>query len=522
MADILVYGGEPGACAAALLAARRSPPGTEVVLCFPESTPGGAATVGGLCAWERRLWTHAGRRADPQGGSFALWLDEHGPVFRPDGFARALSAELAEAGVRVLPGHDIEAVIPVPAAGARRGRSRGRRSRQGAPAAIAAVQLRRLQVGSGSGGAPTADRVPAFAEDAGDEVSARVFIDASPTGRLARLAGVPLSPGRSDWNADGRQMAASLLFAVEGVAWDEIVLARDAADKPVWGTTVEHSPDGAHRVFWGGRQVVAADPLLAEFARAHPGVRLGPPRAWEEADGVFWLQTLLLYGVDARRRAYDAGTERDAEPLPPDALDLDTAWRRAQALVAGPDVLGCLRRFPGLRRARVARADGSPPRTGAVLVVRESVHAMAPGPERFALTVEDVTGAGTGWHDGLDVRHRPRRIGLGFHWLESAGYTPDEVLHPTAAAANPVYLPLDLLLCPPVTNLLVAGHAVRAESRAWWAMRAQPNLCVLGDAAGVVAAFSAREGVPVLQFGNPEVAAVQAWLAEEGAILEKW
>jgi hypothetical protein len=157
-----------------------------------------------------------------------------------------------------------------------------------------------------------------------------------------------------------------------------------------------------------------------------------------------------------------------------------------------------------------------------VLFVRESVHAMGAGPERFALTVADVTGAGASWHEGLDARHRPRRVGLGFFWLENCGYVPDEPLAPTAAAANPVYLPLDLVLCPPVANLLVAGYAARAESRAWWALRTAPNLCVLGDAAGVAAALSVREGTDVLGFGNAQVAAVQSWLAEEGAILEKW
>jgi hypothetical protein len=509
MADILVYGGEVGGCAAALTAARRAPKGAEIVLCFPEPLPGGMATVGGLSAWERRLWAHGGRRADPQGGSFAMWLEEVGPVFHPEGFARALAGALADAGVRVLAGHDVEAVVPEDAAG--RGRGRGRRARKGPPQGIAAVHVRRLAPGAA-----------AFDAGTGEEIRARVFIDASATGRLARLAGVPLSPGRSDWHPDGRQMAASLLFAVQGVDWDAVVGARDAQDKPVWGTSEEVGPGGAHRLFWGGRQVALQDPLLREFAQAHPGVRIGPIRAWEEAGGAFWVQTLLLYDVDARRRAYDQGTERDVEPVPPDALDLDAAWQRARALAGASDVLGCLRRFPGLERVRVARGADGQPRTGGVLLVRESAHAIAPGPEPFALTVADVTGAGAVPGEGVDWRHRPRRVGLGFYWLENLGYTPDELLPPTAAAANPCYLPLDVLLCPPVANLLVAGHAARIDSRAWWAMRTLPNLAVLGDAAGVAAAYSVREEVPVLRFGNPEVAAVQAWLAEEGAILEKW
>ena len=513
MADILVYGGELPGCAAALCAARRGGPGTEVVLCFPESAPGGVATVGGLCAWERRPWTHGGRRADPQGGSFARWLHRTGPVFDPEGLAETLRAELAEAGVRVLSGRELLEVVPQAAQGLT-GRTRARRARKGPPAALAAVRLGTATDAGGEGAAAPGE------ED--EEVTARVFIDASATGRLARLAGVPLSPGRADWDPDARQMAATLLFAVQGVDGEALAAARDAADKPVWGVAREDGPGGPRRLFWGGRQVAASDPLLAEFARAHPGVRVGPPRAWEGAPDTFWMQCLLLYGVDARRRAYDAGTERDVEPTPEGALDLDAAWRQARSLVGGPDLLGCLRRFPGLERARVARDADGLPRTGGVLVVRESAHGMGGRPDPFAVRVEDVTGAGALPGDGVDWRHRPRRVGLGFYWMEDFGYTPDEVSPPPAAAANPCYLPLDALLCPPVENLLLAGHAARVESRAWWALRTLPNQCVLGDAAGVAAACSLREDVPVLRFGTAEVAAVQAWLGDEGAILEKW
>lgn len=511
MPDIVVYGGEVGGVAAALSAARRAPAGTRIALVFPEGAPGGIATVGGLCAWERRQWTHGGRRADPQGGNFAVWLQEMGPIYRPGRFAAALADDLAEAGVEVFPAHEIEAVLAAPTN--RGGRPRSRKARTGPPAALAALRLRPLEAD---------ERGPVLAETAEPvELEGRVFIDASATGRLTRLAGVPASVGRSDWNPDGRQMVASLLFAVENVDWEGLVAARGPADKAVWGTATEESPDGAHRTFWGGAHVAAGDPVLAAFNDAHPGFRIGAPRAWEEAGGVFWMSALLVYNVDARRRAYDAGTERDTEPVTMLARDVDTAYREARKLVGSSDLLGALRRFPGLEAVRVAEAGGRA-RTGDVLFLRESAHALGPKPDPFAVTTEDLSGAGGGGKEGVDQRHHPRRIGLGFYWLESAGYTEGEILRTTAAAANPAHLPLDALLCPPVANLLVPGYAARIESRAWWALRTAPNLCVLGDAAGVAAAYSVREDVPVLRFGTPEVAAVQSWLAGEGAILEKW
>lgn len=516
MPDIVVYGGEPGGVAAALSAARRSPAGTEVALVFPEGAPGGIATVGGLCAWERRQWTHAGRRAEPQGGNYAVWLEEMGPIYKPGHFASVLVDDLAAAGVKVFTAHEIEAVLteaPAGRGGRGGGRSRSRKARSGPPSALAAVRIRPLEAG---------ERGPVLSETAeAVELQAKVFIDASSTGRLARLAGVRASVGRTDWNPDGRQMVASLLFAVENVDWDALVAARDPLEKAVWGTAAEESPDGAHRTFWGGAHVASGDPVLAAFNDAHPGFRIGAPRAWEEEHGVFWMSALLVYNVDARRRAYDAGTERDTEPVTMLSRDVDTAYREAKKLVGSSDLLGALRRFPGLESVRIAGAGGSP-RTGEVLFLRESAHSVGPKPDPFAVTIEDLTGAGAGVHDGMDQRHRARRIGLGFYWLESAGYTEGEILRTTAAAANPAHLPLDAILCPPVANLLVPGAAARIESRAWWALRTAPNLCVLGDAAGVAAAFSAREDIPVLRFGNPEMAAVQNWLGGEGAILEKW
>jgi hypothetical protein len=512
MARIVVYGGELAGVAAALTAARRAATGTEVVLIYPEGAPGGAATVGSYSWWERRLWQHGERRADPQGGSFSAWLDEVGPVYSPGAFAARLEDELTEAGVRLLPAHELEAVIPAGTAAGSRGRSRSRKARTGPVPALAAIRVRPVVVGDGA---------PALAEQGAQEIEGDVFIDGSATGRLARLSGVPLSIGRADWNPDARQMAATLVVAVENVDWDALPSARDAQDRPVWGTAVEESPDGPHRVFWGGSVTAANDPVLQAFAQTHPHFRIGALRGWEEARGIFWLAALLCYNVDGRRRAYDAGTERELDPVPLMSRDLDTAYREARELAASSDTLGALRRFPGLGQVRFVEAGGLP-RCGDVLVLRETVHSLGPGADGFAVRVEDVTGAGTGSHDGLDQRHYPRRIGLGFYWLENMGYTHGEVLRTTAAATNPVFLPLEAVLVPPVANLLVPGYAARIESRAWWALRTAPNQCVLGDAAGAAAAYSLREGVPLLRFGPPEMAALQAWLREEGAILDKW
>ena len=510
MADILVYGAELPGVAAALVAARRADPGTRVTLVFPEARPGGLATTSGHCAWEIRQWQHGGRRAAPQGGSFARWLEQTGPIYVPGALAALLEDELAASGVRCLAGHELASVRA--AAGGRAGRSRARKPRAGASEAIAAVTARQLEAGPAG---------PAFAAAEAEVLTADVFIDASVGGRLLRLAGGGYSIGRADWNPDARQMVASFLVALEGVDWDALTAARDGQERPIWGTATEAGPTGERRTFWGAAGIAANDAVLAAFANAHPGFRVGPPRGWEEEGGVFWVSALLVYNVDGRRRAYDAGTERDVEVGPVKSRDLDTAYREAVATATSSDMLGALRRFPGFERVRLATV-GDSPRCAETLLLRETVHGVAPGPTPYAVKVEDMTGAGAGLADGVDARHRDRRVGLGFYWPENAGYTHGEVVRTTAAATNPMYLPLDAVLAPSLSNLLVPGYAARIESRAWWALRAAPNLCVLGDAAGAAAALALHEGVPLARFGTAEVAALQSWLAAEGAILNKW
>ncbi len=501
LADVLIYGGEPGGVAAALAVARHSDPGTEVVLCFPERMAGGTCTSGGLTEWDRRLWMRAGRRADPQGGSFARWLERYGAHFSSSNFARGLTEELCQAGVTVLAGVDIEAVATA-------GRpTRPRRTKQPSPpTTVHAVRLRRLADQNGE----------TTWSDETMELSAHLFVDASTTGRLARLAGLPAAVGREDWNPDRRQMAASLLFAVQGIDWDALASARDDTGRPVWGT----GQDGAHRLFWGGQSVVTSDGGIAAFHTTHPHFRLGSIRAVETESDWFWLQGLLIFGVDGRMRRYDEGSPSEVELYPANALHVDSGLAAAREIVASPDLLGALRQLPGWSTVQIGRDAHDEVISAESLYLRETIHTR--GPSGFAVTGDDVSGAGSSPAEGKDARHYSRRIGLGFYWMENVGYMGHENVPTPGAATNPCYLPLDVLLAPPVENLLLPGYAASVDSRAWWSMRAQPNLCVLGDAAGVTAALALHEGKSPLQFGNSQVAALQSWLQGEGAILEKW
>jgi len=505
LAHVVIYGAEPGGIAAALTCARRSGGQADVVLCFPEQTVGGALGPGALQSWERRPWMHNSRRSDPQGGHFAQWLTANGACFAAQAMIHSWERELSAAGVRLLPAHDLEAVRTKGADG-RVIRSRSRRAKSGPPTAIDAIGVRPLVWDHDA---------PSFGADH-LELSADVFIDASSTGRLATLGGVRTSIGRQDWHPDCRQMAAALMIAVEGLDWDAILAAVDGDGRPVWGTA---EIDG-HRCLWGGQSKSSGDDLVAAFHQGHPHFRLGSIRATEIDPGIFWVQGLNVFGVDARLRHYDQGTERAQAPFPANALDLDAAYHAARQVAQSSDLLGALRGFPGWERVCIAHGTDGAAMTGQTLCLRETVHAL--GPAGFAVSIDDVTGAGMGANDGKDARHYSRRVGLGFYWLENVGYVGHENVPMPHAATNPAFLPLDAILAPPMSNLLVCGFAASIDSHAWWAMRANPNQCVLGDAAGATAAYALREGRSPLRFGNPEMAAIQSWLQGEGAILEKW
>lgn len=52
---------------------------------------------------------------------------------------------------------------------------------------------------------------------------------------------------------------------------------------------------------------------------------------------------------------------------------------------------------------------------------------------------------------------------------------------------DPAYIPYSALTTKYVPNMLIPGYAVNASSFAWSEIRVLPNLCVLGDAAGIAA-----------------------------------
>lgn len=512
---IVVYGGGFPGTAAAAKAARLSPK-TPVTLIVPDPVTqlGGIGTVGGQNFFDRRRW----RNTDPCGGSFGWWVSG-GQFYGTDTMAARLAADVMQyPNLRVLYGYDISEI-----------------SASGSPASISSLRLKNV-VRSSSGAVEWGD--------AALSVNGSVFIDASAEGRLARTVHFTGGVGRCDWPAEwldrdehgsagqARQQAATLMFKVTGVCRG----GQNAYSDMEWMQT-EHGIWGVS----GGRATYARDPAIVSFNNTYGprGYALKPLNAAQDGagSGEWWVNALLVFNVDGRARNKDRNTAFFPKDMRPDYRTVDDAWVQARELVKNnPEFLTALRRFGGFENARLVLDAGGEPVVGQTLYLRETVHltasAAASHPENdcFALTTAACNHAGTKAGEGADVANYSSRIGLAYYWsdinayqfkdLKSAsgayiwGEAVGQKLRPDLSItnetpANPVYVPYRCLTDPSVSNLLVAGYAANASSFAWAELRTLPNLCVLGDAAGVSAAYAVNHGVAPLHFTDTDIAGVR-------------
>lgn len=519
--DVVVYGGGFAGVAAAVTAAQLLPAG-RVLLVAPESLTlvGGTFTAGGQNYWDTRLW-----QGDfPQAGSFARWYGALGQYYSTADMAALLADELQAAGVTTAVGWDFSKLS------------------RAASGQLTDLLLRSLDWRDGM----VWGRYTWL-------VSAPVFIDASDDGRLARLAGAGVTVGRADWPSAlllpdergpaGRPLmqAVTLMFKLRGVtpgdysdmSFDQ---SQDADGRNTWGC-------------WGGVSTYGADSVVTSYNDQHgpQGWALKPLNAAQDGpdSDEWWVNTLLLFGVDGRAHRRDAGTWRYPAAVQSGALQTDAARVRARTALGDPAFIAAMRRFPGFGGAELVPDEAGNPRVAEVLYRRETLHAVrntglaAGGSEEtnYILTPSQAAGAGAGYGGGAaDDVHYARRIGLGFYNLDINAYrfsdlrTPQGYVWPVTArlrsdvptsAGNPVYLPMGLLGAPAVGNLLVPGAATGCASLAWAELRVGPNACVLGDAAGAVAARMVQSAANLASFAPADVDWVQEALRSAGARLDK-
>lgn len=386
-------------------------------------------------------------------------------------------------------------------------------------------------------------------------ITGDVFIDASESGRLTRLSNFGGTVGRYDWPANkldsdergssgkARHQAASLMFKVTGI--DTSATEPDPKNNALTRTVFGDKDSNGVWSGDGGIYAYKNNSKIINFNNTYGprGFALKPFNMAQDGpgSGEWWVNMLLVFNVDGR--AYNRDLTGDTKNHFPkdmrsDYKTVDDAWVKAREVIDSSDFQEAIQEFPGFRNATVVKENGMPV-VGNVLYLRETIHSALSSSARandtensnYALRATDFLEAGT-----ADNRNYAKRMGLNAYWIDVNAYKFED-LKPNGSYEwpvtefvrsdvaipdlSPTYVPYSAIATNFVLNLLIPGYATGVASLGWAAARTIPNQCVLGDAAGVAAAYAANNNVDPLNFGSADITAIQNILKNSGALLEK-
>lgn len=385
-------------------------------------------------------------------------------------------------------------------------------------------------------------------------ITGDVFIDASESGRLTRLSNFGGTVGRYDWPADkldsdergssgkARQQVASLMFKVTGFDMTDLREDLEVANQHENGVCSATGGKDAYKdknrkIYQFNEKYGPKGFAIKPFNMAEDG----PQPGVEDKNKEWWVNAFLVFNVDGR--AYNRDLTGDTKNHFPkdmrsDYKTVDDAWRDARRIINSSEFEEAIRDFPGFRDATVVKENGMPV-VGNVLYLRETIHSALSSSARandtensnYALRATDFLEAGT-----ADNRNYAKRMGLNAYWIDVNAYKFED-LKPNGSYAwpvtefvrsdvaipdlSPTYVPYGAIATNFVLNLLIPGYATGVASLGWAAARTIPNQCVLGDAAGVAAAYAVNNNIDPLNFGSADITAIQNTLKNSGALLEK-
>ena len=538
---IVVYGATMAGVAAAAKAAKNAPSAT-IHLIVPDPVDyngngcclGAIGTVGGQNFFDIG-WKDVLARTYYTNGSFKWWCGQMGQHYNVDAMSDLLKRDLTKAEyggrIKIHYAYDITGI--------------GWESSH-----ITEVRLKRIF--RDTDGTVKWDEKADTLTIAGD-----VFIDASESGRLTRMSNFGGTVGRYDWpaslldsdergsNGKARQQVATLMFKVKNFdrfkADDDELTAGDKDNNGVYSAT-------------GGTRAYKTNTKILNFNNTHgpEGFALKPFNMAQDGPGSdeWWVTMLLVFNVDGR--AYNRDLTGDTSYLFPsdmrsDYKTVDDAWVAARKVLDYPDFLPALRSFLGFEGADLVRDKNGDPVVGNSLYLRETIHSAFSSSDRangtedtnYALSAKDFWNPGATKNTGNDSRHYAKRMGLNYYGLDINAYKFEDLKqngqyiwgHEVTEAArsdikfpehvSPTYITYSAIATNFVYNLLIPGYAAGIASLGWAEARTIPNQCVLGDAAGVAAAYAVNNNIDPLNFGSADITAVQNILKNSGALLEK-
>ena len=526
MPDIIVYGGGFQAVAAAAKAANNAPNKTIlVVVPYPVDKLGGIATIGGQNYWDTRSWNGD----NVQKGTFNYWYNELGSFYNTDEMAELLLDNLIKYNnVTILFNYDICNVTTALN-----------------PYRITSVTLKSIYRDT-DGNIKWGNE--SMTENCG------ILIDASEEGRIARTVNSAVSTGRYDWptayidsiekNSQkvGRQQAATLMFKMKGIVPGTYPdMNFSTSSKGVYGC-------------WGGHNTYKHNATVLSFNNTYgqQGYILKPINAAQNGlnSDEWWINAFLIFNVDGRANYRDVGTTFYPSYMLSGTKTTDQAWIDAREFLKSNTMfLNAIRQFDGFANAEFVYENGYPV-VGEVLYLRETVHMaiestaiVNQSESNYPLSTSESNGAGSSYLEGADIPNYAARIGLAYYNADVHPYKYTDLKNSSgeyiwgsesfaqmrpdlnitdSSPQNPVYIPYSVLTTNYVANMLLPGYAAGVSSFAWGETRVFPNLCVLGDAAGIAAACCVNNGKYPLYLDSSDIANVQNTLINSaGARLTK-
>ena len=540
--DIVVYGGGFAGVAAAAKAAANTASNKTIALIVPDpvdhngngSCLGSIGTIGGQNFFDIR-------DASVTKGTFNWWRTKLGQHYGVDEMAALLKSDLAKYGskIKYYYGYDISSV--------------------GWDSRITSLTVKQIKRN------PTTGIVEW--ESVQHTINGTVFIDASESGRLTRRANFGGTTGRFDFPATyldadekanygkGRQQAATLMFKIKGFPINQYF-----SDKVIDLEVRNHLNSSKVCSATGGKvDYKKKDGKIHDFNEKYgpKGFAIkpfnmaqdGPQLDKKAEDTEWWVNALLVFNVDGRAYNRDKGTYLFPSDMRSDYKTVDDAWVEARDIIGSTDFEEAIREFPYFEKVEIIKENGKPV-VGEVMYLRETIHAALASTNRvngtentnYAITSHETIGAGASGSSGGDSQNYATRIGLNFYWPDINAYKFEDLkdhsgnyiwgndvtkkVRPDmnitdAFAKNPVYVPYNAITSNYVANLLTPGYAACMSSFAWAECRVLPNQCVLGDAAGVAAAYAITHNKDPLRLTASDLSQVQATLRNNGARLEK-
>ena len=381
----------------------------------------------------------------------------------------------------------------------------------------------------------------------------------------------------------GKQQAATLMIMLTGITDNDTtpnaaltgMISGDIMDaddklKVSNGMEWEHYTFGDEKacMAYGGNLTVKyaayAAPAIKKFndtygqpTSTRPGMYIKPLNAARDGytSNNWWVNTLLIFDVDGRAHEKDKGTAFYPGDMLSESWNADEAWRIVRNLFNNnaqfkEDFLDAIHEFPGFRNATLVEDDPQYGgyRVGDSLYLRETIHmsesnaSSKQGTENsnYAVTAYECRNAGASpVSSAADYGNYATRIGLAKYQSDIHPYRIEHIKNGNVYEygadgyhlirndiqdpSNAVYLPFSVMTTHFVSNLMLAGYAINASSYAWGELRVFPNLCTIGDAAGIAAAYAAKNNLTALQVGETpaHIANVQSRLRVYGARLDK-